>query len=386
MFGAVTVKKGREKKLRNGYPWVQRGELASAEGEDGSLVRVSDMDGAVVGIGTYNSLSRFPVRMLSMNEEEITQDWFTEKFRAANDIRDRLITGTNSWRVLSSEADGVGGLIIDKFGPHYVFQVRSLGMEKLRPIWYPAFMEMYQPESVMERSDMAGRKEEGLEPVAKMRHGNVPVTAEVEEDGFVYTAPLLDGLKTGFYLDQRETRRQFAARVQPGEKVLDLFCYTGTFALRAALAGAEPVAVDILKPAIIAARMDAERYKLNYPIVEANAFEFLEEGPLGPYDWILIDPPAIAKTADKRDSLKWAIWKLVHGAIPHLKVGGRIIVCACTYQMGLINLLETCRLAASDRGARFTLENVTYQDVDHPMPLGFPESAYLKCAWLRRDA
>jgi len=383
----VTIKSGREKKLRNGYPWVQRGEIAGTpEAPDGGLVRVMDTDGALVGIGTYNGVSRFPIRILSLREEAIDQAWFAAKFAAANQARERWLTHTNSWRVVSSEADGVGGLILDRFGEHFVVQVRSLGMEKLRSQWYPALLETFSPASVMERSDMPGRQEEGLEPVAKARHGEVPEIATVEENGVTFSAPLQAGLKTGFYLDQRVTRRDFQARVKPGEKVLDLFSYTGSFSILAGLAGALPVAVDIHRPAIQVARMDAQRYGLNFPIVEANAFEFLAGEPLGPYDWILLDPPAIAKTADKRDSLKWAIWRLVHDAVPHLNVGGRLIVCACTYQMNLASLLETCRLAASDRHARLTLEHVTYQDVDHPMPLGFPEAAYLKCAWLRRDA
>jgi 23S rRNA (cytosine1962-C5)-methyltransferase len=117
--------------------------------------------------------------------------------------------------------------------------------------------------------------------------------------------------------------------------------------------------------------------------VEANAFDYLEQDPGERYDWIVLDPPAIAKTGAKRDALKWAVWKLVHRAIPHLADGGRLIACSCSYQLDQRELVETARLAASDRGVRLFLERVTIQDTDHPASIQFPESLYLKCAWLR---
>src|SRR5690606_30439473 len=113
-----------------------------------------------------------------------------------------------------------------------------------------------------------------------------------------------------------------------------------------------------------------------------NAFEYIEAGAEGrQFDWIILDPPAIAKTQQKRDSLKWALWKLVYGSIPLLKPGGRIIACSCSYQLDQVRLLEACRLAASDRGRKLYLEQMTYQDIDHPILTQFPESLYLKCAW-----
>ncbi|ARU44158.1 hypothetical protein CCB81_08325 [Armatimonadetes bacterium Uphvl-Ar2] len=380
----VWLKKGREKKIRNGYPWVQRGEIEHGEGEPGGLVRVRDMDGATLGTGTFNPASRFPVRMLTTQEEPIDQAWFARRLAKADQIRRTRLQNTDSWRVSGGESDGLSGLIIDRYGDHLVVQVRTLGMERLRDLWYPALLEALKPASVYERSDMAGRNEERLSPHAGELLGPVPETVVMHEDGLKHTVLIKEGLKTGFYLDQRQTRRAFEAALKPGDKVLDVFSYTGAFAMRAARAGALPTAVDMNPLAVDTARADAALNGLEFPVVEANAFEFLPSEAPGTYDWILLDPPAIAKTAEKRDSLKWGIWKLAYHALPALKPGGTLIVSACTYQMSLPMLVDTVRLAANDKNVILNLEHMTIQDIDHPAPIQFPEALYLKTGWFRR--
>jgi 23S rRNA (cytosine1962-C5)-methyltransferase len=206
----------------------------------------------------------------------------------------------------------------------------------------------------------------------------------MHEDGLKHTVLIKQGLKTGFYLDQRRTRRAFEAALKPGDKVLDVFSYTGAFAMRAARAGALPTAVDMNPLAVDTARADAALNGLEFPVVEANAFEYLPSEAPETYDWILLDPPAIAKTAEKRDSLKWGIWKLAYNALPALKPGGTLIVSACTYQMSLPMLVDTVRLAANDKHVILNLEHMTIQDIDHPAPIQFPEALYLKTAWFQR--
>ncbi|HXH62242.1 MAG TPA: methyltransferase domain-containing protein, partial [Fimbriimonadaceae bacterium] len=191
------------------------------------------------------------------------------------------------------------------------------------------------------------------------------------------------GFKTGFYLDQRNTRRELGRRVLPGQTVLDCFCYSGGFSLHAARSGAQTTGIDIRPEAVDLAQRNAKANGVGSEFHEANAFDWLESGPKESFDWIVLDPPAIAKTEAKRDSLKWAIWKLVHRSVPLLKPGGRIIACSCSYQLDRKELVETARLAAGDRGVRMYLEGVTLQDLDHPAPVQFPEGLYLKCAWLR---
>lgn len=385
MPGVVRLKEGKERKVLRGYPWVQRGECQAHGVEDGDIASLVTAKGGFLAVGTFNSQSRFRFRVLSLEDETIDSDWFAHRLQRAKDLRSELGLGAEACRVVYSEADGLPGLIVDRYGPNLVVQVRSLGQERLKSVWLNPLIEVFEAESVVERSEMAGRQEEGLEPYSGILHGNPPEYAEIIEDGLGYSVPLLGGLKTGHFLDQRRTRNLFGAMIRPKQRVLDAFCYTGGFAMQAARSGARVTALDILPEALDLARKNLATNGLKAETIEANAFDWLLEAEEGGFDWIVLDPPAIAKTGARRDSLKWAIWKLVHASLPKLNPGGRLIVCNCSYQLSLHETLETCRLAAGDRRRRLFLERTTIQDVDHPAPIHFPEALYLKCAWLRSD-
>lgn len=385
--GSVRIIGGREKKLQHGYPWVQRGEISEVHGapSPGALVQVLNFRGELLGIGTYNPQSRFPVRLLTTQDEPIDQAFFENRLERALRYRERVVSDTNAMRLVFSESDGLAGLIVDQYADYLVVQVRSLGMERLKELWLPVLIERLEPKGIIERSEMAGRAEEGLEPFAGVLHGEVPELIEIEESGLTFLVPTDAGRKTGYYLDQRENRRRLAQRVRPGERVLDLFCYTGGFALYAARAGAHALGVDILPDAIDLAEVHARRNGLEAHWIVENAFDWLpqaaEQG--AQFDWIVIDPPAIAKRQDQKDSLRWAVWKLVYHALPLLAEGGHIVVCSCAYQLNLAEMLDAVRLAATDRTQPLFLEEVTFQAPDHPYLLQFPESLYLKCLWTR---
>jgi 23S rRNA (cytosine1962-C5)-methyltransferase len=385
--GLVKIVGGREKKLQHGYPWVQRGEISEVLGAPtpGALVRIVTFRNETLGIGTYNPQSRFPVRVLTTADEPIDRAFFEQRLERALRHRQRVVQDTNAMRLVFSESDGLPGLIVDQYADYLVVQVRTLGMERLRELWLPTLIEQLEPKGVIERSEMASRAEEGLEPFAGVLHGDAPELIEIEESGLLFLVPTDAGRKTGFYLDQRENRRRLAAQVRPGERVLDLFCYTGAFALYAARAGAHAVGVDILPDAIDLAEVHARRNRLEAHWIVENAFDWLpqaaEQG--AQFDWIVLDPPAIAKRQDQKDSLRWAIWKLVYNALPLLTEGGRLVVCSCAYQLSLAEMLDTVRLAATDRTIPLFLEEITFQAPDHPYLMQFPESLYLKCLWAR---
>ncbi len=341
-----------------------------------------DSQGNWLGIGTYNPSSRFPVRMLTLEHEPIDTAFFIRRLERALRGRALLVADTNAFRVLFSESDGVPGLIVDQFADYLVVQVRTLGMERLKSFWLPALIEYLQPKGILERSEMESRKEEGLSPFIGVLYGEVPDIIPIHESGLEFLVPTRTGLKTGFYLDQRGNRRQLARLVRPGERVLDLFCYTGAFALYSARVGAYAHGVDILPEAIQLAHHHAERNQLNAEWTIANVFEWLPHASQQ-YDWIIIDPPAIAKKQGQKESLRWALWKLVYHALPLLPEGGRLVVCSCAYQMDLSAMVEIVRLAGTDRQRPLYLEDVSFQAPDHPFLLQFPESLYLKCLWLR---
>lgn len=386
---SVWLKRGREKKIRNFYPWVQKEEVGQVVGrvERGDLVRLFSYEDELIGIGTYNPSSRFPVRLLTLQEEPIDTAFFLKRFKRALHLRERLIHDTDSYRLVFGEADGLPGLIIDRYAEYAVVQVRTLGMERLKPVWLPALQECLTPKGVMERSEMESRLEEGLSPHTAILSGEVPEQITMNESGFQFLVPTRTGSKTGFYLDQRENRRQFAREVRPNERVLDLFCYTGAFSLYAARAGAETLGIDLAPEAIDIAHKQAELNRLSARFECANVFEWLENANVESqsFDWIILDPPAIAKARNQRNSLKWAIWKLIYGSLPLLKTGGRLLVCNCSYQFSLQEMTNTVRLAASDRERKIYLYDHSFQAPDHPHLLQFPESLYLKCLWLRAD-
>lgn len=378
----VVVKNSRAGRVLSGYPWIAGEDIRQVVGkcEPGDVVAVTTEDSRALGSATYNPRSRFALRILDRTVRSIDEAWFLDRFEAAK--ARRRITDTNAWRVLFAEADGVPGLIVDRFDRWLVVQVRSLGMDRLRDLWLPALIACEKPDGVLERSDMEGRQEEGLGERIEVLHGDVPEHIDVLEGGIAYRSPTRSGLKTGFYCDQRDCRLKLRQLTQPGERVLDVCCYTGGFALNAAKAGAAATGIDILPEAIELARENASRNLLSVEFVEANGFEWLE-GADGEFDTILLDPPAIAKTAAEKDSLKSAVFKLAHLAIPRLKPGGRLVTFSCSYQLGVETLAETVRGAANAHGRPMIIDDFTLQPVDHPYLAQFPESLYLKGVWAR---
>ncbi len=379
---SVIVKSSRAGRVLSGYPWIAREDVKQVVGkhEAGEIVAVTTEDGRSLGTATYNPEARFALRFLDRAVRGIDREWFVERLLAARGRR--RFSDTNSWRVLFAEADGVPGLIVDRFDGWLVVQVRSLGMEKMKDLWLPALISCEAPKGILERSDMEGRQEEGMGDRVEVLYGEVPERIEVVEGGISYICPTRGGLKTGFYVDQRDCRLKLRSLVGPGDSVLDVCCYTGGFALNAARAGAEATGIDILPEAVELARENAALNSLNANFVEANAFEWLETAD-GMYDTILLDPPAIAKTSAERDALKSAVYKLSHLAIPRLRAGGRLVVFSCSYQLGVEALLETVRGAANSHGRLLYVDEVTLQPTDHPYLAQFPESLYLKGVWCR---
>lgn len=385
----LTLKPGKDKKVRRFYPWVFRDELAevSRDVSDGEVVALYDAGGKFVAWGTFSARSHIAFRTLTLADEPINKDFFVHRLEAALKRRKKLEAITNAYRVVHAEADFLPGLIVDRYAGIIVLQVRTVGMERLRPLWLEPLMDLLRPRGVFERSDMEGRREEGLEPVRRSLHGTVPERVEIQEYGLRFLVDVQRGLKTGFYLDQRENRKLVQSLIEPRQRLLDLFAYTGAFSVYAAVKGAECLAVEQSREAIALGEANARLNGVSIPFRQANAFEELsglaQEGQA--FDFIVIDPPAIAKSKRELDSLKWAIWKLVYGSLPLLRSGGRMLVCTCTYHMDWDTLTEAVRLAASDRGVPLRLLARTTQASDHPIRIHFPESLYLRCLLLERD-
>ncbi len=385
----VKLKHGKDKKVRCFYPLVFRDEVSDVAPavSDGDIVALLDAKGRWIAWGTYSAKSRIAVRVLTLQDEPIDQEFFARRLQSALDQRKPLTKVTNAYRVVHAEADFLPGLVVDKYADIVVVQVRTTGMERLQPLWFEPLRELLKPRGIYERSDMEARKEEGLAPTKRLLWGEVPNLVEICEHGLRFLVDVQQGLKTGFYLDQRENRKKTQELVQPNERFLDLFAYTGAFSLYAAAKGAECVAVE-QHPHLVA--LGEQQAALNGVKVQfrcGNVFEELprlaEEGQT--FDVIVIDPPAIAKREEQVPSLRKAIYRVVRDALPLLAPGGRIVVCSCVYHMDWSDLMESVRFAASDLGVPLRLLAQWTQDLDHPIRLHIPETQYLRCVVLQKD-
>ncbi|MFN4180585.1 MAG: class I SAM-dependent rRNA methyltransferase [Armatimonadota bacterium] len=385
----VKLKPNKSKKVRKFYPLVYRDEVVdvSPSVEDGDLTVLLDEKGKFLAWGTYSSKSHVAFRVLTLNDEPIDSDFFAGRFRSALAQRRHLQGVTNAFRLVHAEADFLPGLIVDCYAEILVVQVRTKGMERLKNLWLEPLMELMQPKGVYERSDMEGRREEGLTPFKGLLYGSVPDRVEIFEHGLRFLVDVKRGLKTGFYLDQRDNRKLVQSLVQPSEQFLDLFAYTGAFSIYAAAKGAECTAVEQHQHLV---ELGVEQARLNEVKVNFRCGNVFEELPKlategKQFDFVVIDPPAIAKSEKQLSSLKKAIHRVVKDSLRVLRPGGRMLVCSCVYHMDWSDLIETVRFAASDMEVPLRLLVQTTQASDHPIRLHIPESQYLRCLLLQRD-
>lgn len=385
----VKLKPEKSKKVQKFYPLIYRDELlgVSPHLDDGDIATLLDENGKFIALGTYSVKSHVAFRVLTLQDESIDRNFFTKRLQTAITQRQNLRSITNAFRLIHAEADFLPGLIVDCYADVVVVQVRTKGMNKLRNFWLEPLIELLEPKGVYERSDMEGRKEEGLQPFKGLLYGFVPERVEIVEHGLRFLVDVRQGLKTGFYLDQRDNRKLVQDLIQPNEQLLDLFAYTGAFSIYAAVKGAKCVAIEQHQHLV---ELGREQAKLNNAQVDFHCANVFEELPRlatkgKQFDFIVIDPPAIAKGEKQLPALKRAIHRIVRDALTLLRPGGRMLVCTCVYHMDWSDLIETVRFAASDMNIPLRLLAQTTQSCDHPIRLHIPESQYLRCLLLQRD-
>ncbi len=377
----MVVKPGKERKVRNFYPNLYRDELEEMPSQAGVAEAVAT-DGSFLAVGYLDPDSRIPFRAYRFDPGPLDRTFFLARFQRALFRREGM---GQSYRLVHGEADGLPGLVVDRFGEVLVLQVRTRGMEALREVWFPALLEVVSPKGVYERSDVEARRQEGLPERVGVVYGEVPGVLEVEEDGLLFPIPLALAQKTGFYLDQRENRRLFEGLVRPGERVLDVFSYVGGFALRAARKGAYALAVDKDLEALSVLDRAAMRLGLRVDIRHGEALEVLR-GLQGRFHHILLDPPTLVKRPDEVSPMKRHLVDLLREALRLLASEGYLWLSTCSYYLKAEDLLEVARRAAADRGMRLRVHGLTYQPKDHPWSLHVPESLYLKTLILQEDA
>lgn len=388
-MGKVTLKKGRDKAVRNRHPWIFSGAIARLDGEpaDGDVVDVLDAQGTCLGQGYINRRSQITVRMLTLAGEDALDAGFWRRRLEQSIARRRALLKddvTTACRLVYAESDLLPGLIVDRYGEYLVVQALTLGIERNKAVIVEALARILQPVGIYERSDVDVREREGLALSAGLLWGREPPRAlQILENGHVFRVDVQGGQKTGFYLDQRENRARLACYAG-GCSVLNAFAYTGGFAVYAACAGASQVTnVECSAGALDLARANVEancREARDDEYVVGDVFRVLRqyraEGRR--FDLIVLDPPKFASSQAQVQGACRGYKDINWLALQLLPPGGTLFTMSCS---GLVSpdLFQKVVFGASaDAGRQVQVLERLWQSADHPLLLSFPEGEYLK--------
>ena len=383
--------------VEQGHPWIYEAEVVRSEGdfENGCLVDAVSEKGKYLGTGFLSLNSKIRIRLISRNaNDKFDEAFWRRRIGYAWDYRKTVMAGDlNCCRVIFGEADGFPGLTVDKFADILVTQTLSIGMEKLKPVLFPLIAEILRADGheisgIFERNDVKIRELEGLAqgkgwfPLAG-RSAPASAVTEICENGVFYKVDVENGQKTGFFLDQKYNRLA-VARLAKGKRVLDCFTHTGSFALNAAMGGAEHVtAVDVSESAIEMARKNAERNGLSerMDFIAANVFDLLPELEAKgrkPFDFIILDPPAFTKSRKTVHSAERGYKEINLRALRLLPRGGYFATASCSHFMPSELFVKMLRSAALDAGVELRQIEARQQSPDHPILWNVPETDYLK--------
>lgn len=377
----------RERSLARRHPWVFSGGVARVDGNPGSgdTVLVRAADGAELGWAAYSPASQIRARMWSFEPDvPITPNFVTERVHAAAARRAALLGSgrTDSARLVFSEADGVPGLIADRYGDTIVCQLTTAGADAWRDVLADALFALPGVACVYERSDADVREREGLGARVGLLRGTAPSPDLVaNEAGFRFGVAVEGGHKTGFYLDQRDGR-DAVAHWSPGRRVLNVFSYTGAFSVIAAARGASSLlSIDSSGPALEVAAHNALLNSVDIgELMEADAFTALRglRDRARQYDLIMLDPPKLANTERQLDKATRAYKDLNLSAVKLLAPGGVLMTWSCSGAMSMDLFQKVVAGAALDAKRQLSIIGRLHQPSDHPVPLPFPEAEYLK--------
>ncbi len=395
--GLIITKKG-QRSIEAGHPWVYAGEVLSCpeNTENGAVVDVFSEKGTWLGAGLLSLHSLIRVRLLSRNANDRFDDGFwLRRFQYAWAYRKTVLEPQEltACRVVFGEADGLPGLTVDRFNDILVVQTLSYGLDKRKAQLFPLLLRALREDgqeirAIYQRDDEALREKEGLAQFKgffSLPGEAVPAetSTEILENGVKYAVDFENGQKTGFFLDQKYNRRA-VGRLAQGKRVLDCFTHTGSFALNAALGGAEHVtAVDVSAPAVEMARKNARLNALEpkMDFLCADVFDLLPrllEEKRRDWDFIMLDPPAFTKSRRTAAQAAKGYKEINYRAMRLLPRGGYLATCSCSHFMEEPRFLGLIAAAARDAGVQLKQIEARQQAPDHPILWGVPETNYLK--------
>ncbi|WP_321282757.1 class I SAM-dependent methyltransferase [uncultured Vibrio sp.] len=390
MTAAIYLVKGREKSVKRKHPWIFSRGINKVEGEPalGETVDVFTHDGKWLAKAAYSPESQIRARIWSFEKQDINKAFFVKRFKDAQLLREDVIDRDEltGYRLIAAESDGLPGVTIDRYQNFFVCQLLSAGAEYNKQAIVDALVECFPDCNVYERSDVAVRKKEGLKETTGVLHGEEPPKSVViEENGVKISVDIIGGHKTGFYLDQRDSRQQ-AMKYMKDKEVLNCFSYTGGFGLYALKGGAKRVInADVSQPALDTAKFNAELNEFDISkkravFLNADVFKLLREyrDQGTKFDVVIMDPPKFAESKAQLNGACRGYKDINMLAMQILKPGGTLLTYSCSGLMDQVLFQKIIADAAVDANRQVKFVERFEQAADHPTDTAYPEGFYLK--------
>jgi len=386
----IRLRPGRERPWRDGHPWVFSGAVDATEGEPGAAVaEVRDATGEWLGLGLHAPGARIRVRRLCERDRPIDRAFFAERIGAAVDLRRRLVPeATDGYRLINAEGDDLPGWTVDRFGDVLISQITATGLERLRETAYGALAELFPAATIVHQGDLAARRREGLATDDETVAGPPPpLEVWFRESGLRFCAELAGGQKTGFYCDQRDSRRRVESLA--GERsLLDLFSHSAAFSLYALRGGARrAVAVESAPRLLELARRQVDANGLDASVFEsvrADVFADLRQRE-EKFDIVVCDPPPLARRRAESERAARAYKDLNRLALARAGAGGFLLTFSCSAAIDRKLFRQILFAAASEARVRVQLLAPLGAAPDHPHAVAHLEGDYLK-GWFCRVA
>ncbi|MBN1664646.1 MAG: class I SAM-dependent rRNA methyltransferase [Deltaproteobacteria bacterium] len=384
-YPKIRLKPKRDSVLRNGHPWLFSGAIASKESgiEPGDIVEAVSMDGQKLGLGFYHPATDIAFRLLTRDcDQTIDANFWRKRILSAKQIREMLIPpDTDAFRLINAEGDFLPGLIVDRYANTLVVSFQTAGIEKHRDTLLELLDELIHLDAIYERSETRARQREGMTGRQGWISGNHPEgTVPIRENGLVFEVDVVEGQKTGFFLDQRPNR-QWVRMLSADKTVLNCFSYTGGFSVYAAAGGAKRViSVETSKNANALAAINLARNgysDTDHPIIAADVFKFLRDEKAS-FDMIILDPPAFAKTKHEISRATHGYKEINRQAMMRLDHGGLLLTFSCSNHIDSELFRKIVIGAAQDAKKNVHLLQTLGPGPDHSTLLPHTEGSYLK--------
>ncbi len=381
------LKKNEDKRLRKGHLWVFSNEVDTKRSPldqfaAGDLVVIKDNSGKPLGSAYINPNTLVCARLISRKpSQKLGGNFFKDRISNALALRERLFDKPY-YRLVFGESDGLPGLVIDRFGSVLSVQITTAGIEKQKEILVTTLIELLSPESIILKNDNSQRQLENLSQKTEVIYGTLPETLIIEENNALFQLNVIDGRKTGWFYDHRNSRVQ-VAKLAKEQRILDLFCYSGAWGIPAAMAGASDVTcVDSSESALTMAQSSAKLNSVQdrMHFVRSDVFDFLKQARENNahYDIIILDPPALIKRKKDFKAGYEAYRRLNHLALQVLSKNGILVSASCSHHLTKSNLHELLRSSARHIDRHLVFFSSGSQGPDHPVHPSIPETEYLK--------